>query len=195
MGSATARRRYVSGRVAVRHALGERLGLAPVDVPLEGADGRIHLVDRPDCHVALSHAADLVAVAVSTHGPIGIDVEAVGRSSQRMPAAALSPPKVAVAAAHIGDRLAPLGVWVAQEAALKADGIGLAFPLSEVTFDLCAGGLLVRLGERSAWGVTLRVVADAVVAVAACGQPPLLHRRMWTEVERTLVPTGLKPDA
>jgi len=195
MRSAAAGRRYVSGRVAVRQVLGERLGLPPADVPIERADGRIHLVDRPDCHVGLSHAEDLVAVAVSADGSVGIDVEASERSGEGVPAVAMTPQKVVATAVLVGDRLAPLGVWVAQEAALKADGIGLSFPLSEVTLDPLNGGLVVRLGKRSVWGVTLRVVADAVVAVAAAGPPPVLHCCVVTQAGHHLAATGSNPGA
>lgn len=177
MGADSVRHRYVHGRATLRRILGERLDLPPAEVPIERADGRIRLTGYPDCHVSLSHAGDFVAVAVADDGPVGIDIESVGRHDDRVPDVALTPRKVASAALVVGERLAPLAVWVAQEAAMKADGIGLAFPLADVALDPLTGGLVVRLGKRSVWGVTVRGLPGLVVAVAIAGPPPVIDCR------------------
>ena len=188
------RHRYVHGRAALRRILGEWLDLSPADVPIERADGPIRLTGYPDCHVSLSHTGEFVAVAVADDGPVGIDIESTDRHHDRVPDVALTPRKVASAAMVVGERLAPLAVWVAQEAAMKADGIGLAFPLAEVTVDPRTGGLVVRLGKRSVWGVTVRALPGLVVAVAFAGPPPVVTCRSG-HVVREFTAASVSPEA
>lgn len=182
------RRRYVHGRSALRRILGDWLDLPPAEVPIEGADGPIRLTGPARCHVSLSHTGDFVAVAVADDGPVGIDIESTDRYDDRIPGLALTPRKVASAAFVVGERLAPLAVWVAQEAAMKADGIGLAFPLADVTIDPLTGGLVVRLGKRSVWGVTVRGLPGLVVAVAVAGPPPVVQCRSGAPVGEFTAP-------
>jgi len=100
------------------------LGVDPLAVPLRwecpGCGGPDHgrpLVDGVDrvsgvsgvsggvpLGVSVAHAGDLAVVAVSTAGPVGVDVEVV----------------------HPGQDPADLRSWVWDEAALKATGEGLA---------------------------------------------------------------------
>jgi phosphopantetheinyl transferase len=87
--------------------LGADLGPTPEDLGLS---------------LAVSHTRGLAAVAVSTVGPVGIDVEPLGRDDLPPPASWLTPEE---RAEH--DRLPPqdqrallLRLWVAKEAALKA---------------------------------------------------------------------------
>lgn len=188
------RNRYVHGRAALRRILGERLGLEPADVPIERAEGRIRLTGYPACHVSVSHAGDFLAIAAADDGPVGIDIESVTRCDDRVPEVALTPRKVASAALLVGERLAPLAVWVAQEAAMKADGIGLAFPLADVALDPLTGGLVVRLGKRSVWGVTVRALPGLVVAVAFDGPPPVVTCHSGPGV-RDVTATGVSPGA
>lgn len=166
-----ARARYVAGRILLRRVLGGMLGVPPSEVPLSGGGGRVR-VEVDDCFVSISHADSFVAVAVSSAGPVGVDVETADRAADRVPAIALSPQKLEAVSSLVEPRLAPVGVWVAQEAAVKADGIGLAYPLADVAIDPSAEGLVVRLGERSVWGVRLRTVEKAIVGVAGVGPPP-----------------------
>lgn len=194
MRAESARARYVHGRAALRTILAERLDLDPAEVPIERADGRIALVGHPTCHVSLSHTGDFVAVAIADEGPVGIDIETTKRHDDNVPEVALTPRKVASAALVVGERLAPLAVWVAQEAAMKADGIGLAFPLAEVAVDPLTGGLIVRLGKRSVWGVTVRGLPGLVVAVAIAGPPPVIHFRTRNGVTPA-IPTAVTPEA
>lgn len=194
MRAESARSRYVHGRTALRRILGERLDLSPAAVPIERPDGRIRLEGHPTCHVSLSHTGDFVAVAIADNGPVGIDIETTDRHGDRVPELALTPRKVASAALVVGERLAPLAVWVAQEAAMKADGIGLAFPLAEVMIDPLTGGLIVRLGKRSVWGVTVRGLPGLVVAVATAGPPPVVQCRNG-ELVGEFTATGVHPEA
>lgn len=177
MRSAAARARFVAGRLVLREVVGSYLGLAPADVPLVGEPGSApRLAGRTDVHLGLSHADRYVAVAV---GPVrlGVDVEVAGR--REVPARACPPAKRWALASLVGASARATAAWVAQEAALKADGIGLAFPLDRVVLAPFASGLRVTLDGRGSWGVTLLQPAeDVVVAVASDGPPPAvtLHR-------------------
>lgn len=76
-----ARDRFCAGRVLLRRALSERLGLAPAKVPLVIAPGGRPTLAPPHAgiHVSLAHAGALVLAAVADGQPVGIDVERVRR--------------------------------------------------------------------------------------------------------------------
>lgn len=105
----------------------------PCDVPLyrdERGCPRLHGVAA---HTSLSHADGMVAVAVTTSGPVGVDIE------PRMRAAVM--PEIARSVCHGSEAAAiralaeparaaaMLALWVRKEALLKAAGIGLAVPM------------------------------------------------------------------
>lgn len=75
------RRRSLAGAVLLRTCLGEVLGSRPADVVVERRCFLGHTDHgRPSVHglaigVSLSHAGDLLAVAVTAHQPVGVDVE------------------------------------------------------------------------------------------------------------------------
>jgi len=119
-----ARRRFLGGRVVLRATITElcpdldgrtvTIAVAPT--------GRPSIAGHADVHISVSHTRGLVAAAVSTAGPVGIDVEPVART-------ALPPGRAWLTHAEQA-RLAPhppreqhrllLRLWVAKEATLKA---------------------------------------------------------------------------
>ncbi|MER6583005.1 4'-phosphopantetheinyl transferase superfamily protein [Nonomuraea sp. NPDC001023] len=137
------RRRFLTGSWLLRTASAVQLGVRPEDV----------VVDRscPDCtryhgkpqvrapgfplHVSVSHSEDRVAVAVTTEGPLGVDVEAVPADPvDDLARCALTEAELAVLEAFPQeDRYEAFAkVWVRKEAALKATGHGLRVPPTEV---------------------------------------------------------------
>ena len=78
-------------------------------------------------HVSLSRSGAHLLTAVSTTGPLGVDVESVAAVASRWdPALVLAPGERAEAD---DDRA---WHWVAKEALLKAYGVGLARPMTSV---------------------------------------------------------------
>ncbi|MEO6997113.1 MAG: 4'-phosphopantetheinyl transferase superfamily protein [Terracoccus sp.] len=89
--------------------------------------GRPTVGDHPGLHISLSRTTTLVALAVTTVGPVGIDVEAVDATAfAGFDEVALHPGEREAAgrSAEQVDR-ANVTAWVRKEAALKALGTGL----------------------------------------------------------------------
>jgi 4'-phosphopantetheinyl transferase len=107
--------RTAAGRAALRVLAAEIVGADPADVTVRarcatcgGAHGRPVLGGSralDGLHASVAHAGDVVVVAISADGPIGVDAEPRDREA---------PPGMTLAG------------WVRIEAVLKADGRGLA---------------------------------------------------------------------
>jgi 4'-phosphopantetheinyl transferase len=135
------RDRFTLGVALTRLAVGERLGIAPERVPLSRAcrdcdephgppvvDGGS--ADAP--HLSVSHSGELVAVAVSPHGPLGVDVEEdSGRIGGDIARMLLAPGEAREGT--LPGRAGLLTYWTRKEALLKSTGDGLRVPLSDLT--------------------------------------------------------------
>lgn len=93
---------------------------------------------------SLSHSGEFAAVAVMRGAEIGIDVETArpGRDPLALARSQFAPSETAAIAARSGrerERIF-LDFWTAKEAVLKALGVGLAHPLSDVVFGLDGDG-------------------------------------------------------
>ncbi|MGV8977766.1 MAG: 4'-phosphopantetheinyl transferase family protein [Cellulomonas sp.] len=76
-------------------------------------------------HVSVAHAHDVVVVAVTAAGPVGVDVEPAGAARfEGFEAVALS--DVERATPGVREPAAWIRTWVRKEAVLKATGLGLA---------------------------------------------------------------------
>jgi 4'-phosphopantetheinyl transferase len=125
-------RRFVLGRGLLRLRLGEKLGVAPETVVFAyGPLGKPTLSrnkEAPAVHFNVSHSGDLVALAFSSRGPIGIDVEEERPESEWAEVAAQT-----LSSGWSSRPLVPEGnrakafytAWTRQEAGLKAMGVGL----------------------------------------------------------------------
>jgi 4'-phosphopantetheinyl transferase len=147
--------RWLGARTVLRLILSEATDIPAADLRLDVADGgKPVLAGRPDVHFNLSHAGDLVAVAIADR-PVGIDVEV--RTTMRNPvgvARRLGLP------AGTSDPETVLRAWVRTEALLKATGTGARAGLA---------GVEARLA-RSGWSVSdVPTGDDALAAVAAHG--------------------------
>jgi 4'-phosphopantetheinyl transferase len=132
---------FALGRMLARDMVGTALGIGPSEWQWrEGPHGRPE-IDRPatDVHFNLSHSAGLVACAIGRGRELGVDLEHVHR---RPPDPAIVDrylsPVEAADVRHQGqdwiDRF--LLYWTLKEAYLKARGLGISVPLSDITFRL-----------------------------------------------------------
>ena len=147
---------FALGRLMARTLVGRALGIDPGTWTWrEGPHGRPE-IDRPatDLHFNLSHSAGLVICALARGRAVGVDVEDLAR---RAPDPAIvprycSPAEADDVHAH-GDRWRDrfLTYWTLKEAYLKARGVGISLPLSDISFTVDARGATIAF-ERSLTG-------------------------------------------
>lgn len=201
------RARFVTAAWLLRMVAGAQLGLAPEGVP----------IDRrcPDCarphgrprirgagrglHVSVAHSGQRVAVALSTAGPVGVDVEELADHAD-IPAGVLTPGEQAAL-----DRLPAhrrpaefLWYWVHKEAALKATGHGLRIPPDQI--EVAGSGPRPLLRD---WPLAIPTDAldlyeldpgdgyTAAVAIFAGGAPVTLTQSDAWRFQRTLPSSAL----
>ena len=103
------------------------------------------VLDGPDTeglHISVSHGAGLLAVALSRHSAVGVDVEARSPRVARVVARVSSPEEMAA--------VDPLTLWTVKEAVFKAAGIeGLT--LGEIT--VSPDGTATARHRRFLWHV------------------------------------------
>jgi 4'-phosphopantetheinyl transferase len=152
-----------------RVALADLLGLPASCVPLQrSAEGQPRLPGGK-VHTSLSHASTHAAIAISTAGPVGVDIEPTRRN--------FSLAELADRICH-PDELEAIGetgllrLWVRKEAMLKAIGTGLAIEMS--SFAAPDEGLVALRSSASASAMSLQVRqldAGAECVAAVAGMP------------------------
>lgn len=160
------RRRFVAGAVLLRAAVARVTGLRPADVTVErgcphcgsAAHGRPTVVRPRRHHVSVTHAGELVGVAVCAVAPVGIDVEQVTEIDRAAVIDAMLAPgdRSPVTTAQV------LDVWTAKEAALKALGRGFACPPDELRVQPVRGDRVALLVGREQFAARLRVLQPPV---------------------------------
>jgi 4'-phosphopantetheinyl transferase len=133
------RRRFVSAHVLLRLLLSQTTGLPGSTFAFAywcdrcaGAHGKPHVVASPGArvmHVSIAHAGDRVVVAVTSLGPVGVDVEPAGAADfDRFDAVALTATERAQLRKLPADQQAAAATswWVRKEAVLKATGLGMS---------------------------------------------------------------------
>jgi 4'-phosphopantetheinyl transferase len=123
---APARMLRTAAHVLKRETLAATLGVAPRDVPLiEPADRPLLAAPHDGLHVSLSHTRGAVAIAFGP-GPIGVDIEALGRSNDAVALAQrYFAPGEADAVRDDATGLQFAWRWTAKEALKKAADINL----------------------------------------------------------------------
>ena len=133
------RDRMIAAWALARTLLGDLLGEDPADVAVERHCGRCgsrehgkpRLADASaGVHFSLAHSGDHVVVAVSSAGPVGIDVEQLRPTTdyRRLSRTTLTADEAAAFRAAGGRPLDFLRMWVRKEAVTKAVGTGVATP-------------------------------------------------------------------
>lgn len=179
-GTPLLRARYVAGRATLRLLLGRFLGMDAADVPLaRGRRGRpyVELAGAPDFNV--SHTRDAAIVALSTRGPVGVDLE---RADRTVDAARLARKfatgRERARMSALGDddaRRRFLRLWTCKEAMSKATGDGLAAPMGSLDVDVGADGLRLVDGPPpyapADWSLVAIDVPATHMATAALWRP------------------------
>jgi 4'-phosphopantetheinyl transferase len=130
------RRRFVCAHVFLRQVLGHHLGWKPEEIVFHNNQWGKPALESPsgqELHFNLSHSEEIVLVAVSATGEVGVDVELV-RDVQEDDAIVRrqfsAPEQDHVLQAT--DRMAAFfEIWTAKEAYIKGIGRGLFHPLKE----------------------------------------------------------------
>lgn len=143
---------FLLGRVMARSAVGRATGLAPDTWRWREGDRGRPEVDEPgvSLHFSLTHSAGLVACALASDREVGIDVEDRQRRplDRRVVARYCSASELADVNAQGDagwhDRF--LRYWTLKEAYLKARGLGIAVPLSEVSLTIDGDSASVSFG-------------------------------------------------
>ena len=162
--------RYLAAHALARIVLGRARDLPPAALVLDrtcrcGAQhGKPTLDGGPE--FSLTHAGDLVGVAVSGGGAVGLDVEQVRPMAD-----------LAAMAEHVGAPAEPeafFRAWTRKEALLKATGEGLAGPMTAIT--LGERGVVAWTGPGAprgpVWLHDLRPARGHPAAVAGLGDAP-----------------------
>lgn len=182
------RHRYVVGRAAVRRALAAAVAAEPGELVFEYSEnGRPDLTGHPAVSFNFSNSHQVGLVAISTCGPVGVDIEAVraGFADLRVAQRSFAAGEVLrLRAIRTTDRdLAFLRCWTRKEALVKAIGAGLASSLRdfEVSFEPGEPARLIHPGALLAghnWQledvshlVPGHVAAFAVDRVSSAGTP------------------------
>lgn len=128
------RLRYALCRVVLRQLLAQRLHCVPQEVEIEiDAHGKPRLAQPADLHFNLSHTGRCALIALSTVGPVGVDIERVSTTLALADLQAGLSPSEQRYCAHSARVQTYFQVWCGKEAVLKALGLGLAGPLHRVS--------------------------------------------------------------
>ena len=181
------RRRWLHGRAAVRSVLGRLLGLPAGDVEfIANEHGKPRLQfpracgsrPAPPLHVNWSHSANVLLLAATVSGELGVDVEVPDPTVDALAIAQTHFTRAEVDALRAlagAERIAAFyRCWTMKEAVLKALGTGLSAALGRVGVVPTAreGNLIVNLdGERitqsSPWRIFTPAFATAPATVSA----------------------------
>jgi 4'-phosphopantetheinyl transferase len=124
---------WMACRSHLRSILGEAIQRPPHEVPLSLSEyGKPSLAPPfQSLHFNLSHCRDLAVIALTFDGPVGIDLEALGRATdlQECETTFCHPDEILGLPAGNEHRARQLlRIWTAKEAVLKAMGTGLSHP-------------------------------------------------------------------
>lgn len=139
------RRSHLVTRAAVRVVLSKYAAIAPQDWCFEQSDhGRPHIsrahAGLSDLRFNISHTEGLIAIAVTRHGDVGVDVENADARQAPIDVArtCFSPAELAALYQEPVTRQshAFFRYWTLKESYIKARGLGLSLPLDQFSFDL-----------------------------------------------------------
>lgn len=134
-------RSHAEQRAAVscllRRLLGEESAVG------HAADGRPYLPQHPELAISISHCRMAVAVAVSSRGAVGIDVECRRRIIDGLVGRVCTGKEHAAVQAAADPTMAFLSLWTQKEAVLKLRGTGIQ-GFGSMVHALGAGDIIVE---------------------------------------------------
>jgi 4'-phosphopantetheinyl transferase len=185
------RARLALGRRVLAALLRGQPGLEAPPLELKLTDkGQPYLPDRPDVAFSISHAGDLVVVALTVGARVGVDVESLNR---RVEFEAIAE-RIFNAADLARFRTVPeaekerafFRAWTGKEAVLKARGVGLSGGLADISVPLNDSAETIRAEDGEIWRIQPLTVADGHVGTVACDDPSrALRARHFTLAELT----------
>lgn len=155
------REAYVAAHALVRATLSSAADVAPSAwrfQPGEHGKPRIAAPVAQGLSFNLSHARGMVAVAMSRHRDVGVDVERMeqGKLTMQLADQMFAPAELALCRAAPPARLtdALYDIWTLKEAYIKADGGGFTIPLQSFAFTLDPPSISFdpsRAGDPAGW--------------------------------------------
>jgi 4'-phosphopantetheinyl transferase len=127
--------RSLLGAVLLRVTAARHIGVGPEDVGIDrtcrrcGAQHGQPRLPGSGLYASVSHSGDIVAVALTSAGPVGVDVEAV-RSIDF--AAVIESVCAAAERGEVRSAMDFYTFWTRKEAVLKATGEGLSRPMTDL---------------------------------------------------------------
>jgi 4'-phosphopantetheinyl transferase len=176
---------FLLGRVMARALVGEAAGVDPWSWAWrEGPRGRPEIGEpRVSVRFNLAHSAGMVVCAVAEGREVGVDVEDLARrpADLALVRRCCSPLEIAeLETAAAGERHDLfLRYWTLKEAYLKARGLGLSVPLSDISLAVRGSHVSIAFSDALAgwstgWEFRLERLTDRhlmAVAVAALDEP------------------------
>jgi len=187
--AAESARIFASTRLALRGLLGRRLACDPRDVRIEvDSRGKPSLANSAWPFFNVSHGSSAALIALCDAGAVGVDVESglADDAASGLPSLVCTPAELAWLAAHRAEAAETIArLWCRKEAVLKAEGVGLARPMSDVELGdpaLRHGSAKMGEGLIARWcDLALPVAERGAVAVLATASSKLqVSLRSWT---------------
>ncbi|MEV5786608.1 4'-phosphopantetheinyl transferase superfamily protein [Streptomyces sp. NPDC052287] len=196
------RLRFAASRMVLKHT-----AAAALHLPADALDlayrpgGRPHLRGLAGTEVSLAHTDELIVVAVSRTGPIGVDAEPVTRrpSFDLLHSYVCTPAEAAELAALPEDERTArlLHLWTLKEAYTKALGHGMRRRFAAFGFSRDEQGRTVLADEPAGaprWTLATHLVHDRYL-VSAAHRPLLPVETASRPAPHPLEETGLPPAA
>jgi 4'-phosphopantetheinyl transferase len=161
---------YVITRGLLRKVLASFLKIQPQQIEITYApNGRPYLSDYPNIKFNVSHTRDALAIAISIKNAIGVDIETLNRDFNFKK---LKNFLYSESESHRGEQ-SFLKVWTIKEAIMKAKGIGLSKPLSEIELSISEDGKIsvnrTPWDDHSSWTICSEIAHNHIISCAIEG--------------------------
>jgi 4'-phosphopantetheinyl transferase len=188
------RARFTLGRALIRQSVGAYLDLEPEAIELSYTDlDQPGLKNDANLHFSISHSHELVAVVLTAHARVGLDVEWMQTNSDLDD---LANRIMSATEIETFQKLPPaekcdafFRVWTRKEAYLKALGEGISEGLQEISVSLDAGEISSVEDTRDrtsspAWRLQSLPVPPEYQACLACDNPNKSLQFNWVSVDK-----------